>query len=206
MKLTQEELHDRYWVQGQSCVDIARDVGRDPTTVRSWMKSYGMETRGRGQDTRQHFKHGHKLCVGRLIPTDMREKLRQARLSDGSKGLFKPNGDHVLKGRRGAEIHSWKGGVTPERQAFYASEEWKEACRSVWQRADAKCEKCGLDHRHIDRDAMKFHVHHVASFAKHPERRADPENLKLLCAPCHRWVHSNANTENLFLGASHEEA
>lgn len=205
--LSKAELHRRYWVDGQTCNDIAREIGKDPKTVWSWMKAYGLPTKGRGQDERQHFKKGHDLCVGRVQKPETREKIRQARINDGSKGLFLPNGDHVLKGRRGKDHPSWQGGVSPLRNAFYASDEWKSACVTVWRRDDAKCQNCGLDHRTIDRKERRFHVHHIASFAAHPDLRADPENLVLLCDTCHRWVHSRANADKKFIvGVKNETA
>jgi 5-methylcytosine-specific restriction enzyme A len=203
MKLSASDLTEMYWGKGLSCVDIGKAVGRDPKTVHSWMRSYGIETRGRGQDARQHFKPGHKICVGREIGDATREKIRQARFADGSKGLFRENGDHVLKGRRGDQIHSWKGGITPERQAFIATDEWKRAVAVVMGRANRACERCGKDH---DGSPRSFHVHHVAPFKDFPELRADPGNLKLLCAPCHRWVHSAKNINNEMMGVANESA
>jgi HNH endonuclease len=203
--LSRDELNRRYWVEGQTCNDIAREIGKDPKTVWSWMKAYGLPTKGRGQDERQHFKHGHELCVGRVQKPETREKIRQARVRDGSKGLFLANGDHVLKGRKGKDHPSWQGGVTPLRNAFYASGEWKSACVVVWHRDDAKCQNCGLDHRTINRAERRFHIHHIASFAAHPELRADPENLILLCDTCHRWVHSRANADKKFIVGENDE-
>lgn len=197
--LSKHELHKRYWVRGETCNDIARDVGKDPKTVWYWMKQYGLPTKPRGHDPRQHFQKGHDICVGRVQKPETREKIRQARIADGSKSLFLPNGDHVLKGKRGKDHPSWQGGGTPARQAFYASEEWKAACVTVWHRDDAKCQHCGLDHRTINRNERSFHIHHIAGFLAFPELRADPENLVLLCDTCHRWVHSRANTESKFL-------
>lgn len=200
MKLTQDELQSLYWDQGLSCVDIGRMVGRDPKTVWAWMKSYGMATRPRGSDERQQFGKGKEIARGWFHSDETKEKLRQARLADGAKCFFKPNGEHVLKGRRGKDHPSWQGGSTPVRQAFYASDEWKSACVKVWHRADAKCERCGLDHRTIDRDKVKFHVHHIYGFTRFPHLRADENNLALLCAQCHRWVHSKANTDKEWIG------
>lgn len=98
-----------------------------------------------------------------------------------------------MYGRRGAEVHNWKGGCTPERQAFYTSREWAMACVEVWRRDDAKCKRCGIDH-----EKRKIHVHHIVSFAV-SELRAEPSNLVLLCVKCHRFVHSKRNNAGEFL-------
>lgn len=184
---------------GMSCVDIGKVVNRDPKSVWNWLRDWRVPTRSRGADDRQHFAKGHKMNVGRKMPESQKEKIRQARIKDGSKGLFKPNGDHILKGRKGKDHPSWRGGSTPLRQAFYASDEWKAACVAVWHRDDAKCQNCGLDHRAIDRSSKRFHVHHIASFARYPELRAAPDNLILLCDTCHRWAHSRANADRKFI-------
>lgn len=197
--LSKEELEKLYVSDGLDCSEIGRLVGRDPKSIWNWITDYGIPTRSRGSDTRQHFKRGHKMGVGRKHSDDTKEKIRQARVADGSRGLFLPNGDHVLKGRTGKDHPSWKGGSTPERQAFYASQEWRDACVAVWHNADAKCERCGVDHRDIDRDAIKFHVHHVYSFTTYPEHRSDVDNLMLLCETCHRWVHGRKNKSRQFI-------
>lgn len=186
-------LYEQYVVLGRTANDIAAEVGRDAKRVWEWIRDYSIETRPRGSHEPNLFKRGHRLCVGRVLSAAHREKLRQSRIADGSKGLFR-NGVHVLKGRTGAAHPRFKGGLTPERQAFYASDAWKAACVAVWHRADAKCERCGLDSRGLDRRVHKFHVHHIVSFQVRP-LRAVPSNLALLCAPCHRWVHSRANIE-----------
>jgi predicted HNH restriction endonuclease len=48
------------------------------------------------------------------------------------------------------------------------------------------------------RDEQAFHVHHIVSFQV-AELRAVVSNLALLCAACHRWVHSAANVDRAFL-------
>ena len=55
------------------------------------------------------------------------------------------------------------------------------------------------DYRTVDRRARTFDLHHVDSFAI-VERRADPDNIVLLCDTCHDWTHSRKNTNRLFLG------
>lgn len=98
--------------------------------------------------------------------------------------------DNPMYGKRGPEASNWKGGCTPERQAFYSSKEWAQACQTVWKRDNAQCVRCKRSAKDIT-----MHVHHIVSFAVE-HLRADPENLVLLCEDCHRWVHSKENADN----------
>lgn len=198
---TEEWLRQKYEAEGLSANDIAAIVDRHPKRVWEWLRDAGIETRSRGHFEANWIKPGEQLSMGRSLSDDHKEKLREARRRDGSKGLFK-NGHHVLKGRKGRHHPRWKGGLTPERQAFYSSDEWKTACVEVWRRSDAKCERCGLDHRTIDRSKIKFHVHHIVSFQVR-ELRAVTSNLKLLCESCHRFVHSKKNINQELIGEYH---
>jgi hypothetical protein len=96
-----------------------------------------------------------------------------------------------MYGRNGKENPHWLGGITPDRQAFYESEEWKRVCSYIWERDKATCQKCG------GKD-IKMHIHHIVSFAV-KELRSEPTNLIILCYKCHRWVHSKKNTEKEFI-------
>lgn len=187
----------KYVVEGLGCPEIGQLVHRDPKTVYYWLQKHGIPTRPRGADVRQHFAKGTQLRLGVKHTPETIAKVRQASLERGAVPYLR-NGEHFNKGKRGAVVANWKGGVTPERQTFYRSDEWKAAVKAVWKRADAKCERCGLNHRTIDRRASKFHVHHIVTFAV-KELRCDVDNLVLLCRPCHLWVHSNANTERQFI-------
>lgn len=104
--------------------------------------------------------------------------------------------DNPMWNRRGELNPRWLGGVTPERQEFYTSREWKTACSAAWRRDKATCQRCSL--RHSDQMDMPFHVHHVVSFAN-AELRADVNNLVLLCEACHHFVHSKRNVDAEFL-------
>ena len=104
--------------------------------------------------------------------------------------------DNPMWNKRGELNPNWKGGITPERQAFYQSQEWKDACSFVWKRDGAKCQRCGL--RRDEQPDMPFHIHHVVSFAV-PELRAANDNLVLLCEVCHQFVHSRKNKNGDFL-------
>lgn len=99
--------------------------------------------------------------------------------------------ENGMHGRDGKDNPNWRGGVTPERQAFYASQEWKTACSAVWKRDMATCRRCGLRREGV-KDGVEFHIHHIASFANE-DLRAEVDNLVLLCDGCHHWVHSREN-------------
>ncbi len=104
--------------------------------------------------------------------------------------------DNPMWNKKGELNQNWKGGITPERQAFYISREWKDVCRKVWGRDKGICKRCRLD-KNKNKD-MPFHIHHIVSF-KDKELRADPDNLILLCEACHHFVHSKRNIENEYL-------
>lgn len=197
-------LRDLYVVQGLSMVDIGKRYERDPKTILYWMRKHGIPTRPRGSYTAVHLKPGHKMNLGRKRSPKECASIRAATIARGGVPYLR-NGVHWLKGLPPSANPKWRGGITPERQTFYRSPEWKEACKAVWVRADAKCERCGKDHRLRDRRVEpKFHVHHIVSFQV-VELRAEPSNLALLCRPCHLFVHSNANTAGEFLRELAEE-
>lgn len=104
--------------------------------------------------------------------------------------------DNPMWNKLGELNPMWKGGVTPERQSFYASQEWRNACSSVWKRDNATCQRCKL----IKENAqdMPFHIHHIKTFAD-KELRSDISNLILLCESCHHFVHSKENVNHDYI-------
>jgi hypothetical protein len=104
--------------------------------------------------------------------------------------------DNPMWNKRGELNPRWMGGVTPERQAFYTSEEWRNSCSMVWERDKATCQRCGL--RKTDLPDMPFHIHHIVAFAN-GTLRSDPDNLVLLCEACHHYVHSRKNKNNEYI-------
>ena len=99
-----------------------------------------------------------------------------------------------MYGKRGPANPRWDGGATPERQGFYASAEWRAVVKIVWKREAGRCRRCNA--KATDHGA--FHIHHIVPF-RVKELRAEPTNLLLLCAACHRWVHSKANVNSEFI-------
>lgn len=104
--------------------------------------------------------------------------------------------DNPMWNKKGELNPRWKGGITQERQLFYQSQEWKLACKKVWERDKATCQRCKLQRE--DDMGMLFHIHHVVSFVN-KELRSDVNNLILLCEVCHRWVHSKKNINGEFI-------
>lgn len=194
--LDKDWLYQKYITEGLSMVDIGRMVDRDPKTILHWMRKYEIPTRPRG--ALENFK-GRRV-THRVHSEDTKRKISEQSRARGAVPYLR-NGVHFNKGKRGAVVANWKGGITPERQAFYRSGEWKTAVKIVWARDNATCQRCNMDHRTLDRkspDYRKFHVHHIVSFAV-KELRADPDNLVLLCRSCHLFVHSKENRERIFI-------
>lgn len=193
---TKEWLYQKYVVEGLDTVQIGRLVNKDPKTIWYWMKKHQIPTRPRGTGYEKNLMNGRP--TGWHHTAETIEKVRKATVESGRVPYMR-NGTHYNKGKRGAVVWNWKGGVTPERQEFYRSDEWKKAVVAVWKRDDGICQRCKLDSRTVDRRLGKFHVHHVQTFAI-KALRADPKNLTLLCDTCHRWVHSKQNINKEFLG------
>lgn len=199
---SRDELYALYVVQRLTCPMIAKSLSRDPKTIWEWLKHYQIPTRPRGSETASRgygFQVGKPSAwLGRKHTAESKERFRQLRLADGHVPYLK-NGVHHLKGKSGADTPNWRGGVTPARQSFYQSEEWRSACVAVWKRDNAMCRRCAADHRALSQSERgSFHVHHIISFMV-VALRAEPTNLVLLCADCHRFVHSRKNTQREFL-------
>lgn len=209
---TREWLIDQYVSQEKDANQIGREIGRDGKRVWEWIVDYGIPTRPRGHNVGQLPKDGSSNR-GRIFSDAVRARMAEAqqkrirperktkppKVKKERKPPFLINGVHWLKTVKREDHPSWKGGITPDRQSFYSSLEWKDLVVSVWHRDDAKCQKCGLDHRVIDRSKVKFHIHHIDSFMI-KDRRAVLDNLVLLCDKCHRWVHGKKNKDRIFLG------
>jgi hypothetical protein len=190
-------LRSKYVGDGLDANAIGRLVGRDGKTIWTWLRKFGVPTRPRGRNATTHFKKGQPAHnKGRPMSACQRELIRQAALADGRVPFDRKIGP-PLKGKRGAQVPTWKGGVTPERQVFYSTPEWKAAARLVWTRDNATCRRCGR--RNKGRERFAFDIHHVVSFEFVP-LRSEASNLILLCERCHYWAHSNANVNKQFIG------
>lgn len=194
---SKEWLIEEYVNKGKSSDQIAREIGRDPKTVWGWLVRYGIKVRPRGFDYGQGFKKGEtSLFKGKKHKPETIEKLKEISKADGRLPYLK-DGIHWLK-HDGAYPASYKGGVSPDRQKVYSSEEWKKLVKDVWARDEATCQLCKEKHNSLENRGT-FHIHHIKSFAENPSLRLELENLVLLCKKCHLWVHSKENHHGEFL-------
>jgi hypothetical protein len=179
-------LRARYVDDGLDCVQIGALLGRDPKTVWSWLKFYGIPTRPRGGNHVYLPKDGSTFRGKRHTP-ETKERIRQVRLRDGRVPYLK-DGVHWTKAPGFVHGSTWKGGISPERQAFYASDEWRVAVPAVYARDKRTCQRCGK----VKGPKDPFDIHHVVSFECR-ELRSTISNLVLY------WVHSRANTQKEFI-------
>ena len=137
---TKEWLYEQYIVKGRDCHDIAKEIGRNYKRVWEWIRDYGIETRKRGYGRPDLlYQKGHDNGrIGTHLSDETKEKIRQARLKDG-RVPYLVNGKHWLK-QEGVHPGTWKGGITPERQAFYSSDKWKTAEAYVRDRDKNTCQ------------------------------------------------------------------
>jgi hypothetical protein len=172
-------LRQKYLVEGLDCVQIARLVDRHPKSVWFWLKGSGIPTRPRGGSTPSR-KGGALTFAGRRHSAESIAKMRASAAGKYS----------------GKKNPAWRGGCTPERQAFYSTKEWAEVSLHVWKRERGKCQRCGILKTVCTE--RPFHIHHIVSF-RVVALRADASNLALLCDRCHMFVHSRANTTKEFI-------
>lgn len=191
-----EFLIEEYIVKRKSTNQIAREIGRDPKRVWEWLKNYKIKIRPRGTDYGQNFQKGQESAFkGHHHTEEAKEIFRQTQLKHCNLPHFNGKPHYLTIGD--VKPASWKGGITPERQAFYSTAEWKDAVKNVWKRDNAICQRCGKRHN-TKKDRGTFHIHHIISFMD-KEKRCNLENLILLCRDCHLWVHSKKNIDKEFI-------
>lgn len=192
-----EWLYQEYVEKKRTANDIAKDEKRDPKTIWTWLRKFAIQTRSRGgENSSGSFKKGQSIWVGRKHKPETKEKIRAAALADGRVPWGKDNKPY-WKGITGREHPRFNGGLTPERQSVYSSNEWVNAVKKVWKRDKATCQRCGKNHNE-EKNRGNFHIHHIVSFQVR-ELRTEISNLVLLCKDCHKFVHSKKNKNKLFI-------
>ena len=113
-----------------------------------------------------------------------------------------------IKRRRGAESlincnrsgdnnPAWKNGISRLHDGRYFSNLWQQMASMIYTRDNYNCARC----QGYFTTKGSLHAHHIHPWAEDNDMQAflDLNNLITLCAKCHMWVHSRANTEHTFL-------
>ena len=191
--LNKEWLYQKYIIEKLSTYEIGKLVDRNPKNIYNKLKDFGIPTRSRAETLQQNswWKLG-KEHHGKGKTRDEETKLK---ISEAKKGKHYPNLVGENNGMYGKRSANWKGGVTPERQNIYGSILWKEIVKTVFERDEYKCKRCG----NTQQKGNGLHAHHVKAWADYPDNRFDLDNLITLCKGCHHWTHSKKNIEREFL-------
>ena len=162
-----KELEGLY--QEMSGRKIAEHYGVGETVVWKRLKEHGIALYG--------FENGgHRKKTGREFSREHREALSKAKIGKWT-GDKNPN---------------WNGGSHEKNMAVRRSgayRQWKLAAR---ERANNKCERCGVEQGSVCDccgTQISLHVHHIKSFAKFPDLRFDRRNSEVLCPMCHKCSH-----------------
>jgi transposase-like protein len=148
-----------------------------PFWKREWLdREYTEKRRSAGDIARQFgvTENAILFWLSKLgVPRRTMSEIRQSKRW-GATGEKNP-----MHGRTGRLNPNWKGGLTPARQAVYASSEWKRLARDV-RRRDKVCRLC--------ESGESTEVHHIDPFSQSPLLVLDIGNVILLCAKCHRKI------------------
>lgn len=166
--VSEDKLKSLY--QNNSMKQIARIHGVGETVVWKRLKEYGIKLHG-------YEDGGHRKKPGRQFSESHRKNLSNALMA---------------LDRRGERSVHWKGGKTAGDLAQRKSADATKWRRTVFIRANHKCEECGKKQgERCSCCGMKFHLyaHHIKPWASHPELRFDPDNGIALCSVCHDKSH-----------------
>lgn len=181
------ELYKNY-----SVPEIAEVVKMDMKTVYTRMREYGIKLRKHGpvkvfDPSRDEL---HDLYFNKHYT--MLEIAEHYGV--GETVVFKRLREHklILPKRVAREMREDAEMVRAERDSL-GMRVWRSA---VLKKADHKCQKCGIAHRHVcDCCGQKvvIHAHHIKPFSLFPSLRLDVSNGIALCVMCHWKEHREQN-------------
>jgi len=98
-------------------------------------------------------------------------------------GHSKEHRQKIADSRTGDKHPNWKGGITPERTAYWRSDEYQNWRNSVFERDNYTCQRC------LERGGY-LHSHHIIPYFIAQEERFKVDNGAALCKSCHNYIHS----------------
>lgn len=161
---SKEELQQLY--QTKTLKEIAAHYGVGETTVWTRTKELGIVLEGR--------QSGHRGL-------HVRERRHREAQSKAFRGKWS-----------GDKNPNWKGGVHVKNLQLRGTGEYKQWKLKALELHGKKCQCCGVLQGSMCECCgykISLHVHHIKSFAKHPELRFDPTNSEVLCPKCHAISH-----------------
>ena len=98
--------------------------------------------------------------------------------TEKTKQKMRDNHPHLT----GENSPHWKGGISPLRQLFMESKEYKKWHLSVFERDNYTCQECN------NRGSVILHVHHILPYRDYPDLQysLNIDNGITLCVDCHR--------------------
>jgi transposase len=170
--LAREELV-RLIEAGRSIAQVAESVGRSKTTVRHWLREYGLRTRrGTLREVRaeQAVEGGHPMRT--MLDCPQHGATVFQRRPDGGYRCLKCRSDAVSRRRRKVK-------------------------RVLVEEAGGECVGCGysyciaaLEFHHVDPAEKKFSLSHRGVARSLASARAEAEKCVMLCANCHAEVEA----------------
>ena len=140
-------------------------------------KKHTLEARKKMSESRKLFyvNGGKHPRLGKTHSDEVRKKLSEIAKKQWENGQF----------GRGKESQSWKGGVTPIREAMRKCKEYRLWKIAVFTRDDKTCIWCGSK-KNIEAD-------HIKPFCLYPELRFSIDNGRTLCRDCHKKTSTYGN-------------
>jgi transposase len=168
--LKREELQ-RMVEMGASIMQIAEEVGRSKTTVRHWLREYGLKTR------RSEWRHSSIVTGGTTMDVVQRECSRHG-LTDFKRRS--PSGYRCLECRSEAVVRRRR-----------------KVKQTLVEEAGGGCVGCGysrctaaLEFHHLVPSEKSFSLSHRGVARSLEKARAEASKCMLLCANCHAEVEA----------------
>ena len=137
-----------------------------------------------------NYKHGKSLIPKYCPKCNKRIHWRSNLCLSCDRKQYFSTHQHPNKGKKhlqcsGSNHPNWKGGITPINFKIRNSLEYQQWRRTIFERDNFTCQKCGIRNYKGLGKSIKLHADHIKSFSKYPELRFDINNGRTLCKDCH---------------------